>query len=128
MNVELLLKVKQHILEEPQRLIMHLWLVEKTGRRKWIRFGRNKKRSFPGCGTAGCIAGWTCILSEKRPDDFLTSARNLLDLDFYQAERLFAPAYWPDEFEDGTNDDGKPETASIAAARIDRFIETEGRE
>jgi hypothetical protein len=94
------------------------------------------KERYAKCGTAACIAGWTCILSmeDKEPEEIAsnlvehTEAGNFLELTNEQANRLFLPSQWPWRFLDGACDDGKTKTAKIAAARIEHFIKTKGKE
>lgn len=124
MNVKLLRKVKKHILAEPKRFCFH-----------WAR----KSLEAP-CGTRACIAGWTIILGAGLMEPFdadgdlvipksLTRnkmgyysgpASKLLGITEEQADRLFV--YWPSPFKDRGYD------AKTAAARIEHFIKTEGKE
>ena len=125
MNVKLLRKVKRHILAEPKRLYMPAYIIRKED-------GMDISRPFARCGTAACIAGWTYILSVKsktppRTGDEHTEAAELLGLTELQADRLFLPGNWPLDFRDGLTGDGKPETAKVAAARIEFFIKTKGK-
>lgn len=129
MNVKLLRKVKKHILEEPKRLQMGSYIR--------VKGKMPLDRPWPKCGTAGCIAGWACILSAKKgtdPYELYTDtavgaeAQELLGITFYERHRLFEPIFWPMQFTAGLADDGKAKTAKVAAARIEHFIKTEGRE
>lgn len=127
MNVELLRKVKKHILEEPKRLYMTSYM----NFRKKDKIGR----PFPKCGTTACIAGWACILTiDMEPALLYAStsigfeAQRLLDLSSDEKYRLFEPLGWPEQFKQGASGDGKKKTAEIAAARIEHFIRTKGRE
>ena len=67
-----------------------------------------------------CVAGWAQFLNPDRDvrmhaaDD----AIRLLGITEEQAERLFYADEWPEEF--------LPATAENTAARIRRFIETDG--
>lgn len=135
MNVKLLRKVKKHILEEPKRLMMQGWRRKKSHDRPTVlavdKDGLDENRPFARCGTAACIGGWACIIAKKEPEhygDHFRVARKLLELTSLQASRLFAPSLWPGDFMAGTTDDGKKKTAQIAAARIEHFIKTKGRE
>lgn len=56
MNVKLLREVAEHILEEPKRFQMETFISRD------MDFFR-RRHIAPACGTVGCIAGWTCILS-----------------------------------------------------------------
>ena len=130
MNVKLLRKVAKHILAEPTRLVMGNWLLKKGYEDiEAIEYGEFGSRPFPKCGTAGCIAGWTCELSGKgkvKHHDLV--AKRLLGLNKRESERLFLPDQWPAEFERGYNDDGRKKTAEVAVARIEHFIKTKGKE
>jgi hypothetical protein len=125
MNVELLRKVKAHILAEPLRLVMSTVVAsEEDGDADEVLW-----RAFPACGTVACIAGWACILSGISPRDAsMSKAEGLLHLDVLQANRLFEPEQWPREFSDGITDDGEERTARACAARIEHFIKTKGCE
>lgn len=134
MNTKLLRKVKEHILAEPRRLMM-AWFIEKRlglNHRIHIR-GTRKTRPFPKCDTAACVAGWTCLLNDRnfpKQDgiSWSNTARELLGITAEQGNRLFVPSLWPKKFLRGIADDGRPSTAKIAAARIEWFIRTKGRE
>ena len=74
LNVRLLRRVKKHILEEPRRFVMWSWMLTKS------RFGSTypadgyghvHQVKFASCGTAACVAGWTCLLGGKsKTQDF----------------------------------------------------------
>lgn len=135
MNVKLLRKVAKHILAEPRRLLMRTWILEKSDRVMAIRYGGRSARStrpFAKCGTAACISGWACIVSGRREEakesSFMDIGMELLGIDYPQAHRLFGPENWPKKFRPGLKDDGKKSTAKVAAARIEHFIKTEGKE
>lgn len=96
------------------------------------------------CGTAFCIGGLGLILKGYKPvfDDPLftqavtfisttgrrckawPSARRLFGLTSKQAARLFEKENWPDRFGPWNYDDDP----KLAAARIDHFIATNGKE
>jgi hypothetical protein len=127
MNVKLLRKVKRRILAEPKRLYMTSYLA----------FDRDVvDRPMPKCGTVGCIAGWACIIAMPKlsPQEIWRQfavgfkAMELLGLTDEEKFRLFEPGAWPKQFERGTSDDGKKKTAEVAAARIEHFIKTKGKE
>lgn len=122
MNVELLERVKQHILEEPKRLRMGF--VHATG--DWVADLTNP----PSCGTVGCIAGWTCVLGNapmRNGQRYHSSqARDLLNITEEQGDRLFFNA--PEGYTDVWKDDGSEATAKLCAERIDLFIATNGAE
>ena len=117
MNVKLLRKVAKHILAEPKRLYMSDYVKVK-------KEGDDIGRSYAKCGTAACVGGCACILSRKEVD--YQEAKELLGLDMEQAVTLFAPSKWPYRFQGGVSDDGKANTAKIAAARIEYFIKSNG--
>jgi hypothetical protein len=122
MNVKLLRKIKKHILEQPKRLLMGRWIVNKGD------YATEKVR-FAKCETAACIAGWACILAgQGKPQDVSLTAEKLLGLGWRQASRLFQPLEWPDKFDAGLLDNGTAKTAKMAARRIEHFIKTKGRE
>jgi hypothetical protein len=81
-NVKLLARVRDHILEEPRRYDQELW-------------GRPSDEA--PCGTAACIAGWTALLGRKvtlkqlrANPDVSAVARELLNLEPGEASVLFA--------------------------------------
>jgi len=126
MNVELLEKVKQHILEEPRRLVMGRVKLEgepgttpKPNSLMPIYAAGNtyeSKQKFPDCGTMACIMGWARILDPVAARDGGFG-------------RLCDASTWPKRFR---NRYAKAKTpimrAKIAAARIDHFIKTQGAE
>lgn len=125
-NVRLLRKVKRHILEEPRRLLMYTWA--------------SNSNDAP-CGTAGCIAGWSAILSGRPADEvkavqdhaasivFRGEAAQLLRISDAQAARLFYAGNWPNPFRmDYVYNFDRIKRAQITADRIEHFIATEGRE
>jgi hypothetical protein len=140
-NTELLLKVKAHILEEPKRVYMDNWRVEcAPGGNVWVWASSNKGEALliaPSCGTIGCISGWMYMLApeEKKlnwTDGLFSGAErhDLLEVDLVTGQRLFYSANWPDEFQDRLRGAELQSLAyaQVVADRIDRFIETEGRE
>jgi hypothetical protein len=127
MNVNLLQRVKQHILEEPKRLYMRHFEIHNNG--PVLRDRNGVVRDFASCDTAACIGGWGAIL-----DNYKTASgfkydwdyQNLFDLTEPEACRLFNPKMWPMQFKRGIFDDGSPEAARACADRIDFFIQTKG--
>jgi len=123
MNVKLLEKVKQHIIEEPKRFDMALFEVS-------IEDYPIAFLEYPKCGTVACIAGWACILSGQKPVIWERNAIKLLDIDKDQAARLFFDENWPGKYQGEylrTKEQSK-ERAQVACERIDHFIATEGAE
>lgn len=135
MNVKLLRRVAKHVLDMPTRLLMNQW-VQRKGDDSFetevsYGFDGEETRPFPPCGTVACIAGWSCELKAARPRAVTNQqkyARKLLGLTSQEAARLFLPDQWPDKFEAGLRDDGEQHTAEVAAARIEHFIKTKGKE
>lgn len=128
MNVRLLRKVKKHILEEPKRLLMTYWRVnKKTDGRESLP---GNHAGFASCGTAACIAGWAWTLEHprKRFPEMSTKVAELLGINPAERFRLFSVAQWPTQFQHQFRDDGSPESAKVAAARIEHFIKTKGKE
>lgn len=82
------------------------------------------------CKTAACIAGWACRIS-RVDGNALSSigckARNLIGITNAQSERLFYEDSWPVEFIVDSTDSSNA-LAKAASARIERFIETDGKE
>lgn len=118
MNVELLQKVKAKILAEPKAINMETWICEST---------RTPYK------TVACIAGWASLLSGVKVgnDDLVRNhAAKKLKLSSPLGFRLFYPAAWPNDLHFALLDcnPGTKKYASIVAARIDRFIETDGAE
>ena len=118
-NVDLLLKVRDHILADPEHFLMRSF-VEKTD-----------------CGTACCIAGWAVALSDPGGTDVLLdwdntriydSAVNLLGV----SDGLFFTAAWPSQFSSAYRRarirGDEAGMARAAVDRIDHFLLTEGRE
>lgn len=113
MNVELLRKIAAVIQEKPDEFDM-----------------KDFNASLHDCGTTHCIGGWAAVLSGVTNTD---AARKNLGLDKDQWDRLcYVDAdneyggCWPTKFW-GEDDPWKP-TPQQAAARIEHFIATEGRQ
>lgn len=134
MNTKLLRKVQAHILEEPKRLHMG----------NWVRWTNKSDKEKPACGTVGCIAGWSVLLTSRQGKTFRqkvsalmgdekpdveTLAIQRLKLTRPQCYRLFYQASWP-QLEKEAFDLAQSATARavITAARIDLFIKSRGRE
>lgn len=119
MNTELLLKVKEQILQEPERFDMRNWV--------W----------GDGCNTTGCIAGWAVAIGEDRPLSMdlqfvkglgcvVDRAQRLLDLSDPAKMRLFHSEAWPHHVAAAYNNADQRVRAKIAAKRIDLFIASNG--
>ena len=133
MNYELLEKVKQHILDEPNRLIMSLEI--HTGKKMSDSLDGYADTSTmvcvePPCGTAGCIAGWTVILGhpECKPNDvfakycILQEARALLRLGISEMDSLYYTTRWPEDLRKRFKTTDLKIRAEVAAEVIDRFV------
>lgn len=134
MNIEMLKKIKEQILSEPENFIMEVF----------------------HCDTAFCIAGWACVIDRKEKLDidfgcffygfWDSCGAKILEISEEpetgyarykesQVDRLFYLGGWPKQFHDqymelqDSDDEYKHQKlAAIACARIDHFIATEGRE
>ena len=119
LNVELLQRVKAHILEEPRRLEMYTWIDAAP-----------EHPDAPPCGAVACIAGWTCILAgDPEPISTRRRAMDLLGLDFLHSEVLFFVDHWPADLARKHKAAWTNEARAAAAAeRIDRFIAEHGEQ
>ena len=139
MNVELLKKVKQQILEEPNRLSMHIEITQDEEEFYDVLDGYTKEKVdepnvalHPPCGTTACIAGWAVILShpELKPKDvwrnytISSEAAWLLEITYPQMSKLYYTYNWPVQFREAFKTTDIKKRAEVAAARIDHFIET----
>lgn len=131
MNVEMLLKIKAHILEEPKRVNMDVFRIRKNDMECATQPNDLLEKhvdSWPACGTVGCIAAWALMLDGMEewwrcsPADW---AARLLDL---TNRRLFFVEHWPthlvlklDRCKGGTR-----AYANVVALAIDDFIATDG--
>jgi hypothetical protein len=146
MNIELLQRVKQHILDEPRRLNMGTWVstVRKTVPAFTGVYGRGEA-DLPPCGTVACVAGWAVLLSRfnGKPEEYaafirerntlspdgLTSSigQEELGLSPSQMETLFYVGRWPERFrvahEQAEEAADYQAMAQITADRIDYLIE-----
>jgi len=146
LNKALLNKVKKHILEEPNRLIMSTWLSKTTPGTKINpgAWGENNME-VPKCGTVGCIAGWIVLLAHPDADERMKletlygynaiakRALGIADLSVYYSGIPFEIFYvdrWPEPFKTQyyevsykfpNHDEAQKERAKIVAAVIDEF-------
>jgi len=139
MNTELLLKVKQKILDEPKQFIMAEWFAKEWNINEQLS-NLEPQRVVPNCKTAACIAGWTLCISEQLTPDIISrrkgeifspflKARQELDISLEQADRLFYTNGWPHILNFKYSNAYTPEErANVAAERIDHFIKTNGEE
>jgi hypothetical protein len=122
MNGKLLRKVKKHILEEPRRFFMSSLL--ERGTPGQVKRLDDIERPLPDCGTAACIAGWTCVLADTPIID-RTYAEKVLGISVVQGDKLFFIGGWPELYQrkwDATKDISR--RAQIGKNRIDHFIKT----
>lgn len=118
MNVDLLLKVKERILVDPDHFGMDHFIFESV------------------CQTTRCIGGWAQHLAGDRAyrqvfrDDagYALPGQRELGLTDHEAARLFYIEEWPMYFSAYSGTGHRSTTAKNAALRIDHFIATEGRE
>jgi hypothetical protein len=130
-NIDLFQKVKEAILEEPQRLGMGDWIAGPSS------FYHVKQK--PRCGTVACIAGWAAIVAhreryqasiplaaEKAKFRPWENAIRELNLPPGDDNKLFYHSSWPHPFleqYDGHNE-GTAANAAVVCARIDHYLET----
>ncbi len=138
MNVKLLRRVQKHILAEPKRLLMSEGIVKGApdtdydGSDKWGDDYDPTVIRMPACGTAGCIAGWSCLLGnpefkKTRWIDVNNAAIGLLEID--TPDRLFRVGLWPTQFRDAYTKAKTPAgRARTTSRRIDHYISTKGAE
>lgn len=143
LNKKLLNKVKKHILEEPNRLVMSTWMLKgEAGNILSTHAWGEKHMEIPKCGTVGCIAGWVCILGNPNFQEALqwdvgvsAQARELLygtasDKVFIRKPfEIFYVDQWPGEFRQRYYDaevgvshaQAQVERAKIVGEVIDEF-------
>ena len=121
MNVAVLEKVRDHILEDPRRLNMRDWIWHYTDNQ--VRLNSD---ILPPCGTVGCIAGWILELYghelEKETGDIVKDAAKLLGVDLSEACCLFHLEYWPKDYQIRYRAGNQKERAQVTAERINRLI------
>lgn len=117
MNVELLIRTRDMILENTEAFDMDVW--------GW-------KSDLIDCNSPACISGLSVYLAGGPTEDRGHGERpEYLDLTETQRQKLFYVENWPEQFEvEFRSAQGKQNhwAAHIAAARIDHFLATEGRE
>ena len=123
-GIALLERVKAHILEEPRRLDMDIF-VRTAGVREIC-----PTAYWPKCGTVGCIAGWAVMLVKGREETIRLDliggrvggvAQELLGISGAEHMELFFT--WPEkEYRIAKVNGDHAEAARIIAAKIDQFI------
>lgn len=143
MNIPMLKKVRAAILKRPRQFEMSSFFC------KSLLFDTDGDRTEPAshCGTAACIAGWAIHIQTglKTPQQTAEHHKPLasvcpvdyydeqgamaLGIDINESRKLFYASAWPCRFGDKYYS-AKTATAraKIAAARINHFIKTKGRE
>jgi hypothetical protein len=134
MNVELLLKVKQAILDEPARMNMEVFVDDSDG---YINLDHQ-----PACGTVGCIAGWAVLLDhvgrDSSPEGIMKAYKAVADksvedeahkvLGLGPAQYMHPLFYpwnkWPEDLRIrlAREEPGTEEYAQVVADAIDRYI------
>ena len=130
MNIALLRKIQNHILEEPLRLKMEIW--NRSHNKDcdieyFLRaIERQDESKIPPCGTVACIAGWGEILSNS----YGRMYKVIFDITNQECTTLFYLDRWPEKFREAYKKtrDGSLNRAKVTCARIDHFIETNGIE
>ncbi len=110
--IKLLHKVKRHILEEPKRISMGVWICLDARRDGFLTVSE--------CNTIGCIGGWTEMLGgrfDKLSDNYGSTAVEILGLNMHQRRTLFFDSRLCHAKSQQT-----PSHARAVAKHIDRFI------
>jgi hypothetical protein len=128
--INLLLKVKAHILAVPKRYNQQVWCVvakNKEQVKDAIDNGVIAKRSdLPECGTVGCIAGWICYLTPggrklAKKDGYIEAANAILGVGDADTYYLFgSEGLLPDEMAAAKT---LRQRAKVGAKCIDLFIQ-----
>jgi hypothetical protein len=127
LNRKLFLRIKKHILEEPKRFNMDIYIYKTTN---------TLSQDNPPCGTVACIAGWSNILGDNIDvktlsfpyfiDQEVETKRLGLKLDEDFSSSVFFVKQWPTQWK--TKYDGAisiQEKAEVAADFIDYILEHE---
>ena len=86
--ITILKTVIKAIEEEPLRYDQGNWLFHKSDiRGNW---SDPLPGRFPSCGTIGCVAGWTCMVTGNREGDTWATALRVLGLTMVEARPLFS--------------------------------------
>ena len=130
MNVKLLRRVAKRILAEPKQFQMTKFFARKS---TWVARDGKPPAEIPNCGTAACIAGWTIVEARggtPRAHQHASGwdAEVELEINSDQFDALCILENWPDRFKRGWRELSFEDRAKRAAARIRRFIATNGQE
>lgn len=140
LNVELLRKIKKHILAVPRRFAMNHFIIrgepgrllqnphQGSGGETYPASLDGAFRKAPACGTVGCIAGWAAFFTAKNParinnDNAQKRAAKALGISAEQGKTLFFTENWPDGGEGYHFVKTAREKAKLAAERIEEFIQ-----
>lgn len=118
MNVRLLRKIAKVIQEKPRKLDMAV-------------LHSNGKGMFRPltCATAHCICGWGAVLANRPDIDASISSEPVFGIDSGMRNRLFWVGRWPQQFRESYRArKTQAAKARVAAARIEHFIKTAGKE
>lgn len=129
--VEILRKVQKTITEEPRRFDMGIW-------QQFIsQHAMQYNPQAPPCGTVGCIAGWICMIHDRKENieqlDIQGRANDILSLPEYDEEianynisdKLFFVSSWVNKsYRQRFNlAETQQEKVAVASEYIDYFIE-----
>jgi hypothetical protein len=131
-NVDLLLRVRQHILEEPPRVNMAAGIVAREDGADFNLFD-GERVHFGSCGTAACIAGWGVLLSGLAhllpldwPDIEVLSSK-AFRADYRVLRPLFLKSLWEfdlrHEYSEAAERGDWKTCAEVVARRIDQFLD-----
>jgi hypothetical protein len=123
-NKKHLLKIKQHILEEPNRLAMDNWIQKhEPGTCISDSYSLVIEQIVPSCGTTGCLAGWSALLrglDESCFDKYLEA--HFLGI----PSSIFFVDNWPNPYRDMYQESiSTLEKALVLGKFIDLIIENE---
>ncbi len=133
LNVRLLRRIENYIMEEPRRFAMTIFAVKRNEVEEQEAVPFDWSRTPPPCGTTACIAGTAAILSGKtiKEAEKLTTRwynrllglpRKMGGLDF-SSHPLFWHDCWPDPYCFRYRDAKTPRArAKVACARIEHLI------
>lgn len=114
MNVKLLDKIAEHVVEDPRRVCMDFWTLTQADLQRFVKdHGENnpelrpyQKLDFPDSGRVCCIGALALFLSGQTVEfsdvgsghEVMGCATALLEIDREQAKTLFYTQWWPAAF------------------------------
>lgn len=135
--VQKLQEVRDHILEEPNRLTMRNWSVRGSNNIDYIDGynGEAYEQAYngdytnivmlhPPCGTSGCIAGWLCMLNGALLQTPYAEAHIILGVAPPALSDLFYSKNWDYDLLARFTTTNIRERAKAAAEQIDRYIKS----